>query len=147
MSTNVFKCTTKTFVFQRKLSRRRCFIAGWSLRSAWRTPRGPSGCPLQARESPAPPATPATTTATTPPVYPAHLEPTLTAPTVKPRAPVLGGFIMFPRHQCFLYRFVLRHFQTFNVMVGKLRIVQRIIITNNNLVLLELKNSRKRNKS
>lgn len=62
--------------------RRRCCIVGWSQKSVWRTWRGPWSCPQRGRESPALPATPATTTATTPPVCPAHLEPTQTAPPV-----------------------------------------------------------------
>lgn len=70
--------------------RHRCFIVGWSQRSALRTLQGPSGCLLQARENPALPATPATTTAMTLPVCPAHLEPTPTAPTVNPLPPVLS---------------------------------------------------------
>lgn len=62
--------------------RRRCCIGGWSLKSAWRTPPEPWSCPRWGRGSRAPPATPGTTTATTPPVYPAPLERTPTAPRV-----------------------------------------------------------------
>lgn len=82
--------------------RRRCCIVGWSRRSAWRTSRGPWSCLQRGRESPALPATPATTTATTPPVCPAHLEPTQTAPTVNRPTPAHTWHVLLPSHWCWI---------------------------------------------
>lgn len=71
--------------------RRRCCFTGWSPKSVWRTWRGRWSCLPWGRESPALPATLATTTATTPPVCPAPLEPTQTAPTVNKPTPGYHG--------------------------------------------------------